>query len=360
MSADYEYVKLPNLYFLLQGIAIDVKRCADVIDATLVEFNRQTRIPDRIVAWNNRPPETRGRLSIPGHGTIQVIVEQKFHPHQGMSFLALVREDSKPAEQSFRMFIEMRSLTLDIPMRLELPLRACLKGCGRLRGTHAVYLHVLVGSDDAEYVYYGMTGRHWNVRFAEHTVAAATDEPRLFARKFGELIRARADERFGTPGDEVKLSAVVSSLCAVGLSRDAAMDTEEYLVDKYSLAGKHPRGLNMIPGGYEGMRALHRLSLARERQMIDTDEREAVLADYIRKNPSHAPRPGMIARWNDPEYAEAVICGREYRLTAPQVREVRYRASSGAPAAEIARAVGAVSIEQIRRVIAGRTYARIM
>lgn len=222
MPASYHYVKLPNLCFLTQGIAIDVRRCADVINATLVELNRQTRIPDQIVAWNNRPTERRGRPTIGGRSSIEVVVEQRWHPEKGMIFVALVRE-RKTSEQSFRLFVEMRSPVLDIPMRLELPLRACLKGCGRLQGTHTVYLHALIADERSEYVYYGMTGRSWNVRFAEHTAAAVTDDPRLFPRKLGELIRGRAKEKWDASYEGPKLAGIVSSICAVGLSRDAAM-----------------------------------------------------------------------------------------------------------------------------------------
>jgi hypothetical protein len=113
----------------------------------------------------------------------------------------------------------------------------------------------------------------------------------------------------------------------------------------------------MIPGGHEGMRSLHRLSIGREH--METDEREAALADYIKRNPSHGPRPAMIERWNDPDYAEAVICGRDNRLTADQVREIRYRAVCGMAPKEISGAVGALNLAQVERVLAGRTYSRI-
>jgi len=39
-----------------------------------------------------------------------------------------------------------------------------------------------------------------------------------------------------------------------GMMCDAALDAEERLVDKYSLASKHPYRLNMIPGGLAGLK----------------------------------------------------------------------------------------------------------
>lgn len=54
-----------------------------------------------------------------------------------------------------------------------------------------------------------------------------------------------------------------------------------------------------------------------------------------------------------------VICGRENRLGADQVRRIRYLAALGVTAEQIKEDVGAVDEGQIQRVIAGRTYSRI-
>ncbi|MBT5083090.1 MAG: hypothetical protein HOM62_21180, partial [Rhodospirillaceae bacterium] len=69
----------------------------------------------------------------------------------------------------------------------------------------------------------------------------------LFPRKMGELIDARAAEVNGVFDARPKLAGMVTALCAVGLTEQQAMDTEEYLVDKYSLSSQHKNGLNMIP-----------------------------------------------------------------------------------------------------------------
>jgi hypothetical protein len=42
------------------------------------------------------------------------------------------------------------------------------------------------------------------------------------------------------------------------MSREAALAAEERMVDKYSLASKHPYGLNMIPGGLAGVSHIRR------------------------------------------------------------------------------------------------------
>jgi hypothetical protein len=74
------------------------------------------------------------------------------------------------------------------------------------------------------------------------------------------------------------------------------MDAEEYLVDKYSLSSKHVNGLNMIPGGREGIRALHKLSLASDTHPIETEAREAILDNYLHQHPRISTRGFFCAR----------------------------------------------------------------
>jgi hypothetical protein len=157
--------------------------------------------------------------------------------------------------------IRLHSWTLNIPLRVEIPLRAIIKGGGDLRGTHSVYLHALLGDDGKEFVYYGITRRSWNNRFEEHMESALRDgSRRLFPSKLKELCEARADQLYRTAADGPKLAGIVTAICATGLAESAAMDVEQYLVDKNSLSSKHLNGLNMIPGGREGIRMLHTLS----------------------------------------------------------------------------------------------------
>ena len=116
----------------------------------------------------------------------------------------------------------------------------------------------------------------------------------------------------------------------------------------------------MIPGGHEGIRSLHKLSLAKGAHPVETEQREAILDDYLRQHRQlGVPKPGVAEKWNDPAYAEAVICARENRLTADQVREIRYLAATGMHVDQIRQKVGAIDDSQVRRVLDGRTYARI-
>ena len=141
------------------------------------------------------------------------------------------------------------------------------------------------------------------------------------------------------------------------------MAAEEYLVDKYSLNSKHPNGLNMIPGGYAGIRALHKLRgthPGKQDQFMSTEQRERLLDEFLLQNPRIGVRnPGVEEKWNDSAYAEAVICGREDRLDPGQVREIRYLSATGFEPDVIMGRAGARNIQQVEGVLSGKHYSRI-
>lgn len=361
MGRSFQYVSLRAMRHLMDGLSFEVTHCATVLDGALIQLNKQTGIPDKIIAWNKRGGNAQRPLSFPDRGRLIVDITQSFSPTKGMIHLTQVIEKKDEKETAPVAFFSMRSPSLDIPMRVEIPLRALIKSGPELAGTYTVYLHALLSDDGQEFVYYGITKRGWNLRFAEHTKAAfEVGSRRLFPQKLNALVDARAVELSGQRDGRPKLAGIVSAVCTVGVDEDMALDIEEYLVDKYSLSSKHRCGLNMIPGGREGMRSLHKLSGHSPESFVETDSREAALDDYLKLHPQlGVPKPGVAEKWNDPAYAEAVICARENRLTAEQVREIRYLAAIGTATDQIRLKVGALNDGQVLRVIDGRTYARI-
>jgi len=361
LSKDFNYVNLPDMQYLMAGLFINVKRCADVLDGVLTGFNEKMGIPDQIVAWNAKDGNATGPLSFPDHGRFIIELTQSLLSDKRELWTAALLEKHDEKEKAPVLFIRMHSVSLDIPMRLEIPLRAVMKGGASLKGTYSVYLHALLADDGTEFVYYGITKRGWNIRFAEHTKAAVAEKSyRLFPRKLNELIEARVAQISGKIDKKPKLAGIVSALAGVGLSEDSAMDIEEYLVEKYSLSSRHLHGLNMIPGGRAGIAALHPLSSGTTKDPVETEDRELALDQYLKSHPQLGiPKPGVAEKWNDPTYAEAVICGRENRLSADQVRKIRYLAALGGSPKQIKEEVGAIDEGQIQRVLAGRTYSRI-
>lgn len=254
-----KYVDPLALAHLARGLTYDPQRYSELIDSALVGLNAQTGYAERMLSWISDGGLAAGPPPKLATGRVIVDVTQYNNAKNEPLHMAAILSQPGEAEIAPVVFFNLRSPALDIPMRTEIPLRAVLVGNPPLTGTYTLYQHVLRTNRNEEYVYYGITKRGWNLRFSEHTrLALKQKSGRMLPRKLDELIRARADARFGRSDDREMLDGIISSLCAVGLSKDAAFETEEYLIDKYSLAGKHPYGLNMVPGGHAGIAFVQR------------------------------------------------------------------------------------------------------
>jgi hypothetical protein len=249
------YVDLAATRHLTTGLTFDLDQCVSVLDHALQGLNEQTGIPDQLVTWIRAGAFAAAPYPYDERGRIIIDVQQTVNPAGQHGYFATVLRKSDERETAPVVFFSMHSPSLDIPMRVELPLRAVTVGNPPLAGTYTLYLHALLTNQGSSFVYYGITKRGWSLRFNEHTRAAvAQKSKRLLANTLNNLIEARAAELYGTMDDRPKLAGLVSAVCGVGMTRDAALAAEERMVDKYSLASKHPYGLNMIPGGLAGLK----------------------------------------------------------------------------------------------------------
>ena len=249
------YVDLHALSHLTKGLTFDRRRSAEVLDHALVGLNHQTGFPDRMLAWIGSGGLAQGAGPVDIQGRIIVDVTQTTNAQGENALFTTVLRKSDERESAPVVFFSLHSPTLDIPMRAEVPLRAVMRGNPPLAGSYTLYVHALITRRDETYVYYGITKRGWGIRFNEHTRAAvAQKSKRLLARTLNDLIDARVAERSGIKDNRPKLAGIISSVCGVGMSREGALDAEERMVEKYSLASKHLFGLNMIPGGLAGLK----------------------------------------------------------------------------------------------------------
>jgi len=275
---------------LSRGHTFDVERCVSLVDKTLVAVNRMNRIPDRIVKQLATQPQSPMPPDFL-HGEQRLIIELS-NSWKGTSELTMAKVLRSSAEVGVApvLFLKMHSPVLDIPMRVEIPLRALFKNGANLVDGYSVYLHALFADSGQAFVYYGITRRPWNLRFLEHVKAGQRKgraSKRLFAKKLADLIGVRLDQRFGKDATGPALVGVITTLCLLGGSKEQALELEEYLVDKYSLAGKHPLGLNMIPGGAAGIQVVQKFRLGRGAAYLETVERELA---SIRSKPAGQKR----------------------------------------------------------------------
>jgi hypothetical protein len=149
---------------------------------------------------------------------------------------------------------------------------------------------------------------------------------------------------------------LTSELIIANHTFNEIMAWEEWAVDQQMAAGT---SLNMIPGGFKGMKFLHEHRIT-NLPRVTIEERDDAVKRYQALNP-RAGIPNLLISqlWNDPEYAENVICGGEGRLTADQVRRIRGLSDVGTPIERITELVNARNQLQVERVLKGVTYSRI-
>lgn len=233
--------------------------------------------------------------------------------------------------------IQMGALIIDTDtFQLCLPINAMLKGSDALDTMHSVYIHSLMETE-GQRAYVGVTKQRWFDRMAQHKSAAAGGSMLLFHR----ALRQHNGRK------------MAHAVVLTGVDHDYAMNTEERLVD---LMGLYPKGLNMIPGGFAGLKYLSSLGLtARSAQDRDAAMQQLVSAESL----AGKPNPLCAARWSsDQEYVNSVICGHSFRLTVSQVRNIRMLGSAGYDAARIASVVND-SHARVNRVLRGKAYARV-
>jgi hypothetical protein len=173
-----------------------------------------------MISWNRRGGLSAGPLEIEGEGRVAIEIEERLSLAKGKLHMATVVRNKSETETAPVVLLITHSLALDIPMRIEIPLRALLRGGPDLEGKYVVYLQVLFSDDGNEYVYYGITKRGWNSRFSEHMKAALNlQQARLFPKKMADLIEARVAQLAGRIDPRPKLDGVITALCAWASTR---------------------------------------------------------------------------------------------------------------------------------------------
>jgi len=244
----------------------------------------------------------------------------------------------------------------DTSWKIILPVQYLLKGWGDANSGHQCYVHTIarnipnVGTvhqliqreaDQSEnYTYVGITGRNWLLRLSEHMREIHSGSRRTFYQAWRDNLGLR-DVCF------------VSQLAEINLEYEDAMNWEEALVDKIASG---PNGLNMIPGGYKGLRYLHKLRIT-NRVNISVEDRDVAIEEYIRQHPRKGiPNPFISKLWETDEYYSSIIKARPKSLSPEQVSQIRELDRSGWTVKAIVSEVDALNEVQVKRVIAGDTY----
>lgn len=239
------------------------------------------------------------------------------------------------------------------------PLQFLLKGWGDANSGHQAYVHTISRNmsaldsplkqharstaDEDNYYYAGITGRNWLHRFSEHIGE--------IRRGSGKRFHAAWRQNWGE-----KDAHFVSALMDINLTYEDAMKWEELEVDRIA---SDSYGLNMIPGGFKGLKFLHKHRMINSTS-VSLEERNRAIAAYVQQNPRKGiPNPFIAELWKDDAFYLKNIEARAKTLSPDQVRAIRKLSNEGRTVAEIVASVGALNERQVKNVIAGKTYQRI-
>lgn len=253
-----------------------------------------------------------------------------------------------PHEQRVVLHITVNEAT-GLTRSISVPLQVLMMGYGDVTEGHQGYAHSLTFLDQDggflnQMYYVGITSRNWLVRMEEHMAEIRGGSN----KRFHAAWRAYAGDANVTLGSE---------LVVLNQSFEGIMDWEEEHVDAQMAAGK---SLNMIPGGFKGLRFLHEHRLI-DKLKVSLEERDKAIAEYVRRVGVRAGVPNLFLAqlWRDDDFYMKVLAGRSDVLTPGQVLTIRGLAAQGRTAQQIFEVVGARNVKQVQRVLAGKTYTRI-
>jgi len=241
----FKIVNKNNWNYLCEGLTYNDGDIA-VLDDVLNAFDEKSGVVTRI-ANNDKAQGYESTLSFTGP-QILVVLDKYLTPEGKILCTATIMNHLKAIDLPPLLMLNLQSPSMDIPQRIEIPLRYIIKGGPALDGTHMVYLHALEIDEQETFVYYGITKRGWMKRFLEHAkLAMKGTSKRKFPSLMGKGMRVRMDEIFMKikPG-KGKLTGSYHVVCAAGRTAKNAEQIEKYLIDKHSL--QKDTGLNMISG----------------------------------------------------------------------------------------------------------------
>jgi hypothetical protein len=231
---------------------------------------------------------------------------------------------------------------------IDVPIAAILRSQKDISGLHQVYSHSYVHDEAGETIppgmaYIGVTRRGWRARWSEHVRSSE----RGSRYRFHQAIRHWADRAL----------TVHHNVLACGQTEAEAMALEEQMVGLETL---YPKGLNMIPGGYAGLKYLRQIGAAGANERVSADDKQDIVNRFFETaSRKGLPNPLAAANWCDPSYAEKVICGADDRLKPDQIRNARFLASLGKSTDDIVSEIGARNKPQVQRLLSGSTYSRV-
>jgi len=239
------FVNISNFRYLCDAFTFTEKD-VQVLDSTLAKYDEKTGLLEQMVDFA-RANSFKNIMNFTGpqlHVYMDIYLNKENGSELSTTTLGIAKNslDLPPL-----LMLNLHSPSMNVPQRIEIPLRYVLKGLPPLGGTHMVYLHAIEINDKEKYIYYGRTKRGWMKRFNEHVKLAMKGSNRKFPALFGEAMRNRylqLEGQLNVGGKGPIYTGSHHVVCGAGYSLEDAKAAERYLIDKRSLSKDN--GLNMV------------------------------------------------------------------------------------------------------------------
>lgn len=243
----YKFLCIEKYKYLCAGLTFEHNDLR-VLDSLLEAFDKQTGLVTYIIQSNTKYGY---QFDLEIFGPQYIIIVEKLLSQGKNLAVSYIGQKTNEIDLPPSVHLILQSPSMNIPQRIEIPLRYLLKGGPALKETYMVYLHVLEINNGKELVYYGITKRGWMKRLIEHLkLAMKKQTDRKFPKILGEAINGRYSVVGVGQGhkdlEEKQLTASYHVICAAGRSKENAFQIESYLIGKYGLSKEG--GLNMIGG----------------------------------------------------------------------------------------------------------------
>jgi len=230
---------------------------------------------------------------------------------------------------------------------IHLPLQSLMVGFGDPMDGYHCYGHGISFLNENgipqenEVFYCGITKRGWLTRMTEHFREIKGNSNKTFHKLWREY----------QGNSNVLLN---SELVALNHSYEAAMGWEEWIVEKYVVDNK---SLNMIPGGFAGLKAFsrHREAITG----ISAVRGKSSFLYFSHQSRKGIPNPMIEKLWLDDSYYSKVIGNRDNTFSSDQLFKIREMASQGHDAKSIGKNLDITNLARLKNILQGKTYSRM-
>ena len=257
-------------------------------------------------------------------------------------------------------------------------------------GSYQLYSHSILSQDNREYInkrmepigassnanglraqqdyqknallYVGITKRTWQERYRQH----CRDSGRGSNLRFHRALR----------GEFCQIGCIEHIVERAGLTQRQALEIEEKEVEKRSLHSLYPNGLNMIPGGYAGLKCVHEYAKRTGYNMVGeltADNLESVLVEVQRHTLNRHFNSDELERANaeiarlwaeDIQFRIKATTGQQNRFSFRQIQAARIWHACGWAEEKILEYLKRldskeIGMDQLQRLLRGETYASI-